>query len=258
MNIVEKISTFFLPKRSLEYVYPQWCVLCAVDGTQGVCDECESKFERVDLPYCFRCGKPLKSAYGYSYEECSHCRNTWKFVDRARSLYLYKEPAKEILHQFKYWQRIGLGKFFGEILKTTFPTLERLSMHFAWEPDELPEFIVPIPIHSWKRFLRGFNQNEVVLQFFAPAVRISVDSSILVRKKYTRSQVGLTETKRYQNVKNAFAVQKSHHARIKGKSILLFDDLITTGATMNSAAKALKQAGAKHVFAFSLYTAIFG
>lgn len=253
MKPLQKIARFFLPWTALDYLYPRNCVLCGVEGVEGVCEECALSFVQVELPYCIKCGKPLRQAF--SEDSCAECYGKWKHIDRARSLFIYKAPASVVLHRFKYQRRIGLGGFFGKFLAEIFPSVSALSALFGWELEEVPILIVPVPIHPVKKFTRGFNQNEVVLQFYAPVVGIPV-SNLMTRRKFTRSQVGLTEQKRFQNVKRAFFVPRKLSEQIEGKSVLLFDDLITTGATINSAAYALKEAGAKHVFALSLFTAV--
>jgi len=118
-----------------------------------------------------------------------------------------------------------------------------------------PACIVPLPLHPLKRFRRGFNQNELVLQFYAPPLGLPVASGLLRRVRNTRSQVGLGASDRFRNVRNAFAVPPRMLPQVENRSVLLFDDLITTGATVNAAARALKSAGAKKVYALSLFTA---
>ncbi len=253
MSILQRITGLFVPGLFPEYFYPRRCVICSEDGVGGVCDTCYRSFTRVDYPFCFRCGKPLVQAYRT--ESCGECYAKWKHVDRARSLFAYKPPALTVLHRFKYQNRIGLGKFFAKALLDAFPNRRSLSAVFNWEPVEEPILILSIPIHPVKKFTRGFNQNEVVLQFCKDTFGIPM-SNLMFRRKYTRSQVGLTENLRFENVRRAFGVSGRLSRLIEGKSVLLFDDLITTGATINSAARALKQVGAKHVFALSLYTAV--
>ncbi|OPX21345.1 MAG: hypothetical protein B1H03_06760 [Planctomycetales bacterium 4484_113] len=140
-----------------------------------------------------------------------------------------------------------------------FGGLSGLAAHFGWDPADAPACIVPLPLHPLKRFRRGFNQNELqnelVLQFYAPPLGLPVASGLLRRVRNTRSQVGLGASDRFRNVRNAFAVPPRMLPQVENRSVLLFDDLITTGATVNAAARALKSAGAKKVYALSLFTA---
>ncbi len=253
MKFLQKLSDLFTLRKALDFVYPMKCSICEKDGTDSVCQDCASRLPRVDFPYCVRCGKPLSQKYRL--DSCKNCAESWKYIDRARSLFLYQSPALELLHKFKYNGRISLGVFLAKSLAEAFPSMRSLSTLFSWEPVEEPIVIIPIPIHPVKKFTRGFNQNEVVLEFYRHALGIPV-STLMIRRKYTRSQVGLTENKRFENVKHAFYVPKRLSRQVEGKSVLLFDDLITTGATINSAGRALKKAGARYVFALSLYTAV--
>ena len=249
----QEFLRFIFRVAPIDYLYPTDCVLCGKDGVDGVCEDCELSFARVDFPFCVRCGKPLRQAYGT--DSCSECAGRWKHVDRARSILIYQGGAREVLHKFKYQRRAGLGKYFASLLNRTYPNMQKLSLYFNWDLNEQPSLIVPIPIHPFKKLIRGFNQNELVLEYSSVKREIPINVSLVVRKKFTRSQVGLPENKRFENVHDAFVVNPRLSQLVEGKSVLLFDDLITTGATINSAARALKQAGTKHVFALSLFTA---
>jgi ComF family protein len=112
-----------------------------------------------------------------------------------------------------------------------------------------PEIIIPVPLHPRRQRIRGFNQSMLLAQQLAPEIGIELNSQALERVRHTRPQVDLTPQRRLENVQDAFSADS--HA-IKGKSILLLDDVFTTGATMNSAASALLKAGASHVSAYCL------
>jgi ComF family protein len=234
-------------------MFPQYCIFCGELAETLVCDECAGKLTSVQHPICPRCGKPLKTTVARS--ECLHCSGHPWHVDIARALFVYEGEGRDALHRFKYGRRRGLARFFGKELSRGAGDLNRLSALFNWEFGEEPEIVVPLPLHWWKRFLRLFNQSELILKFYAPVLGIPVSTGILTREKNTRPQVGLTEPQRFVNVRKAFAVPKRATGRVRGKRILLVDDLVTTGATLNAAARALKNAGAKKVYALSFFTA---
>jgi len=234
-------------------LFPQHCIFCGELAPQLVCAACAEKLPRVEPPVCPRCGKPLKTAVPR--QECLHCSGHSWCVEMARALYLYEGLGREALHRFKYGGRRGLARFFGDRLAREAGDLNRLGAWFNWDFGEEPELVVPIPLHGWKRFWRGFNQSELILKFYAPALGLPVRAGILRRRRRTRSQVGLSERQRFLNVRGAFAVPKRAQRLVRGKRVLLVDDLVTTGATVNAAARALKRAGAHSVYVLSLFTA---
>ncbi len=233
--------------------FPQHCIFCGELAGTLVCDACADKLTPVQQPICPRCGKPLKT--GVARSECLHCSGHKWYVDIARALFVYEGQGREALHQFKYGRRRGLARFFGRELARGAGDLNRLGALFNWEFGEEPELAVPLPLHWWKSFLRQFNQSELMLKFYAPALGLPVSTGVLARGRNTRSQVGLTEPQRFANVRNAFRVPSRARKRVSGKRILLLDDLVTTGATLNAAARALKRAGARKVYALSFFTA---
>jgi len=236
-----------------KYFYPPYCIFCGEMGRGPVCDRCVLAFSAVSPPICPQCGKPLRT--GYARERCPDCSHQRWYVDAARSLYVYRGTGRQSLHRFKYHRRRILGRYFAEQLLRHFGGLSTLAAHFGWDPADAPACMVPLPLHPLKRFRRGFNQNELVVQFYAPPLGLPVASGLLHRVKNTRSQVGLGANERFQNVRDAFAVPSRMLPQVENRSVLLFDDLITTGATINAAARALKSAGATRVFALSLFTA---
>ncbi|MCD6282864.1 ComF family protein [bacterium] len=235
-------------------MFPQHCIFCGEMAETLVCDECAGKLTPVQHPICPRCGKPLKT--GVARSECLHCSGHPWHVDTARALFIYEGQGRDALHRFKYGRRRGLARFFGRELSRGAGDLNRLGALFNWDFGEEPEMVIPMPLHWWKRFLRWFNQSELILKFYAPTLDLPVEPLVLKRTRFTRSQVGLTEPQRFANVRRAFVVPERAAGRVRGKRILLLDDLVTTGATLNAAARALKGAGAKKVYALSFFTAV--
>jgi len=236
-------------------MFPQHCIFCGEMAETLVCDDCAGKLTPVQHPICPRCGKPLKTAVARS--ECLHCSSHPWHVDIARALFVYEGQGREVLHRLKYggWHGRYMARFFGRELSRHATDLNRLSALFNWEFGEEPQIVLPMPLHAWRRFVRWFNQSEVLLTFYVSKLNLPVEPWLLKRVKATRSQVGLTEPQRFANVRNAFLVPSRINKRVSGKRILLVDDLVTTGATLNAAARALKDAGAKKVYALSFFTA---
>ncbi|OGK10298.1 MAG: hypothetical protein A2Y63_04075 [Candidatus Riflebacteria bacterium RBG_13_59_9] len=234
-------------------LFPPYCIFCGELAELMVCAGCRDQLARVQPPICPRCGKPLKTDVPRG--ECLHCsRHRW-YVESARALLTYEGRGREALHRFKYGRKRGLARFFGTELAQAAGDVRRLGALFNWDFGEEPELVVPMPLHPRKQFWRGFNQSELVLRFYAPTLGLPVGTGVLRRVKSTRPQVRLNEAERFANIRGAFAVPRAMKERVAGKHILLLDDMVTTGATMNAAARALQRAGAGKVYALSLYTA---
>jgi len=159
-----------------------------------------------------------------------------------RSWAVFEDPVREALHQLKYRRNVGLG----EALAT------QMSMFVAqlgWPVDT----IVPIPLGKKRLKERGYNQVAMVVKPLSLHLGIDYRPAALVRARETRSQVGLSATERKQNVVNAFQADKN---KVDGRTVLLMDDVSTTGATLSSAAEALYASGAKEVYAVTLARAL--
>jgi ComF family protein len=243
-----------LTATAAQLLYPQYCLLCGEMGAQLVCPRCADALERVSHPICPRCGKPLKTDVPRA--TCLHCEGRKWYVDRSRSLFRYEGQARELLHRFKYGRVRGLARFFGDEIGRAYPGRTGLAAHFGWELGDEPQVALPLPLHFLRRAVRGFNQSELVLKFCCEGLELPVDTALLRRRRNTPAQARLTMQQRFDNVRNAFAVPQRVARRVEGRRVLLFDDIITTGATANAAARALKQAGAEKVYALSLSAAM--
>ena len=188
-------------------------------------------------PICDVCGLP-QTHFGL----CDRCQQDPPSFKMMRSWAVFEDPVQEALHQLKYRRNIGLG----EALAT------QMSMFVAqlgWPMD----IIVPIPLGKKRLKERGYNQVAMVAKPLSLRMGIDYPPATLVRARETRSQVGLSATERKQNVLNAFQADKN---RVDGRTILLMDDVSTTGATLSSAAEALYTSGAKEVYAITIARAL--
>jgi len=190
---------------------------------------------------CRVCGERLFSSFTESEDGplCGICRRVPPRFLRAAAYGAYEGALRELIHLFKYRGIRPAGKLLGRFLHqvTAGMTL----------PDSL--IVVPVPLWSGKRHERGFNQAEAIARVFLhcqTSSSIQLDTAILVRTRDTVSQTGLTRHQRRANVRGAFAVMKPE--KIKGRSILIVDDVMTTGTTAGECARVLRRAGAKEVF----------
>jgi len=229
----------------VDILYPRTCLVCKkqLKGSGGVdtlvCAQCWGKIKRNTPPFCYRCGrhleKPIKNI-------CPDCVRKELHFDRAFSPCVYEGAVKELIHAFKYQGKDYLGA-----------TLSRLMLEFIKEynvPIDLLDFIVPIPLHRTRLREREFNQAEILSNYIAQEFNKRIAPDTLRRLRHTRTQTELEIEERLANVKGSFSVTKND--QIKGKNILLVDDVLTTGATSSEAAYALKNAGANIVFVLTL------
>ena len=184
-----------------------------------------------------QCRSPFLSAYPLDEEQrCGLCRRGVRGFDAAYSFGFFEGELRELIHLFKYGRVQTLAKPLGRLLALALPR------------DASFDVIVPMPLHWRKRWQRGFNQSELLARDLGRRTHIRV-SAALQRVRNTASQAGLTSAKRRQNVSGAFRAKKR---MLAGKSVLLIDDVMTTGATAASCARALKLSGARQVTLLTL------
>ncbi len=208
------------------------------------CEACDKKLatnEKVLCPDCLAGLTPTdKNLLQTEYERKFGNDNS---IDEFYSAFIFKvdEPIQKLLHKLKYKNKFRIGNFFGEKLAERF---ENEIKNFS------PDFIIPVPLHRLKKAMRGYNQSYYIAKGIAKQTGIKVNGKILVRKKFTETQTHLNAEERKLNIENAFNVRKA--SKIKGKRVILIDDVITTGATTSEAAKVLKENGAEKIMALSV------
>ena len=211
----------------LNLLFPQSCVLChsriLARQWAAACPECWSKLEPIPRPFCPQCGMPAPVIEGL----CGSCRRGDHAFDFARSLFLFTDPMRGILHHFKYSGRVSLAR----------PLGRQLRDHMI-EEGFTGTMALPVPLHRRRERERGFNQAELL----ARQLGLTVDCEVLRRRKNTPSQTGLSRSQRTLNLSSAFEV--------RGKPpdcVIVVDDVYTTGATLHEIAKTLKRAGTSRV-----------
>ncbi len=222
----------------MKLFYPLRCPFCdeilgPYEQKRMVCKTCDEKLVYIKDDYCLKCGKPLESE---SAEYCMDCAKRKHYFDQARSLLSYQGNVKHSLYRFKNANRREYALFYGAEIEKRFR---------RWIERNRIDYIAAVPMYSKRRRERGYNQSEVLAAELGFRVGIKVKKKLLVKKADTKPQKTLGRAERRENLKNAFIVTET----LKGKKILLVDDIYTTGATVDMAAKALKEAGADRVYA---------
>ena len=223
----------------LGLIYPEICQLChqerATPRDGFVCGQCWTQVQFIRPPFCERCGLPFAGELTSMFE-CTNCRELDFHFRQARAAVIAKTVVLEAIHRYKYSRALWFENFLaGLLLREAGPVLNPRD----WD------FIMPVPLHPLKLREREFNQAELLARRLAAATRIRLNTKVLQRVLPTATQTLLSREKRAINMKGAFAVRAG--VQLKGKKIIVLDDILTTGATTNACAGALRGAGATDV-----------
>ncbi|MDD5596266.1 MAG: ComF family protein [Candidatus Omnitrophica bacterium] len=229
-----------------DLIYPKKCLACSnklgYESTDiFICAPCNKAIKKNLPPFCLSCGRHLERI-SFVKNICPDCQRTKLHFDRAFSPCRYEGTIKELIHEFKYKGKDYLGK-----------PLSKIMADFIREyslPIDYLDSIVPVPLHKLKLREREFNQAQLLSNHIAKTFNKEMLEASLIRKRHTKTQADLERDLRLSNVMDSFAVVKEE--KVRGKNILLVDDVLTTGATCSEAAKTLKNAGAKIVFVLTL------
>ena len=204
-----------------------------------MCPACVASPDPLAAEYfCVQCKTPFQNRYPLDEQgRCALCRAGLRGFDAAYCFGSYEGVLRELIHLFKYSGMRPLARPLGDMLARGLP--RELSF----------DLIVPVPLHWYRRWRRGFNQSALLGREIARRWHIPVKSA-LGRRRATRIQAGLSNTRRRANVRGAFRLRRGYS--VKGLRILLIDDVMTTGATAAACASALKAAGARSVTLLTL------
>ena len=228
----------WLGRGALDLLFPPACISCrrSTAGGAALCGGCWRGMGFIERPFCERLGLPFAQDLGaglLSPEAMAHP----PVYGRARAVARFDDgPARRLMHGLKYGDRLDLARPLGA-------WMARAGAELLAEAD----LIVPVPLHRRRLWRRQFNQAAVLAREVSRASGVPWDPTPLLRLKPTASQVGMTRAQRVENVQGAFAVAQDHAGTIAGRRVLLVDDVLTTGSTLNAAARALLRARASAV-----------
>ena len=225
-------SVRFLLKSLADFIYPPICYGCDTEVEEGlVCEGCRLALFTHELAVCPKCGRPCTRTA----ETCGQCRTRFS-LSRVRALGIYAPPFDKLVHAFKYSGKTKVGELLGLALATLVRQDELLSAADA---------VCPVPLHPARLRERGFNQSLLLAAAISMSTRIPL-AEFLVRAKNTPTQTRKTTRKdRLKNLTDAFRLKPD--TGVGGKKVLLVDDVMTTGATLDQAAQPLLNGGAASV-----------
>lgn len=219
----------------LDLVYPPHCLICREEGDSYLCAKCVEKIDTIKPPFCRKCGGPSQSFH------CGECRDRQYYFESARSAGIFEGVLRDAIHALKYLNHIAIADPLAEVMAQAFQ-----DSGLAGRAD----VAIPIPIHPSRKLGRGFNQSEELARRFANRAHLPLETRVLHKTRKTERQMKLPVDLRASNILGSFSV--SHPGKIRGKRILLIDDVYTTGNTLDEAARVLLASGASVVNAYTL------
>ncbi len=235
----EKCKNFF--NKVLDVIFPNdyKCIFCQYELPSTIetrtCDNCEKTLPRPNGKICLTCGMQIHSLANY----CVHCKDNVRYFTAARAPFHYKKPITIAITNMKY-----------ENAKYLFKPLAAHMAKCFFENNFKVDFIVPVPLFLKKEKQRGYNQAMELAKELSKFIGIPVRNDFLARVKNTPTQTELTYNERQKNLKDSF--KALNNKEFKNHNLLLIDDVLTTGATINNCSKILKNSGAKNVYALTL------
>ncbi len=215
----------------IDLFYPPVCLVCTTPSREPLCQNCISEIKYVKPPVCDRCGYPTV----YEVDECNACRHGKKYYSHARSLGSYDGVLGETVRTFKYKKGRRLGNLLAHLL------IEHQSLYLQGV-----DLITFVPLRPAKERRRGYNQAELVARSLSRHLELPVRSTIHACRNI-QDQSKLDSKERQKNVKNAFQIKDRVIPMLKDKQVLLVDDVLTTGSTINECAKQLAKSGCREV-----------
>jgi len=239
-----------LLRNFIDIIYPPRCPICGEfivnertstgDRAMTFCRVCLADFKKITSPLCPICGMPFVSRAGEDHL-CEKCLRKRPFYEAAGAAYLYDGALMEAIHQFKYGSKSFLADSLG-------PLLAQFAQSRVMESNEY--LTMPVPLHAKRLRERGFNQSLLLARHVSEQLNAELDFLTLRRIRYTSPQTGLGKDERRKNVRRAFEIINPE--AVKGKTVLLVDDVFTTGNTLNECARALKKSDCNKVFCLVL------
>ena len=222
-------------------LFPAQCVICSsYEAQTDICTKCWEKLTFITKPYCASC------CYPFAYENdidaiCGHCISNKPNYEKAISILKYDNHSKALIHKFKYQDQLHILDYF-----------TRLMLNMGKELIKQADIIAPVPMHKYKLLKRGYNQAALLAMKISSQSKIQYIPQLIIKINNSSSQTALTKHQRQKNIKNSFQLNPKFAPLIKGKKILLIDDVITTGATLSECCKVIKNGEPNKILVLTL------
>lgn len=216
----------------IDVIYPPSCAVCGHEGVR-FCNDCQNQIVPIGKNICQICGDPLPFP-----GVCQSCQLEPPPYTALRSYADYQGPLREALHSLKFKSNLALADTFAAYL---IPLVQNLGWQF--------DVVLAVPMSRAKKRSRGYNQAAQIAHPIAMAFHTEFSENFITRQFEAKSQIGLSREERFKNIHNAF---QGNSAKLIGKKVLLVDDITTTGATITSCAKALKESGCERIYCITV------
>ena len=233
-----------LTKPILNIIYPLKCVHCnalTLKDDKHLCDECFYSLARQTPPFCLKCGRSINQEKDIKEGICLNCKTKNFHFDKAWSICSYEGLIRDLIHNFKYRQKLQYQYIFKSLINEFLETYKILNDI---------DIIIPIPLHATRLREREYNQSQILANIVSETINKPILSDTLIRIKNTKPQIELSDKQRIQNISGCFAIRNQH--AINSGNILLIDDVFTTGATISEAARIIKEYNPGKIFALTL------
>ena len=233
VNVLPQMAQ--LKRMALDLLFPSHCINCGREG-EFICEHCRPLLTFISTPVCTKCGRPILTG-----QACSRCVEEWNDIDGVRAPFSFEGLVRKSIHELKYRNIRALAA-----------TLALFMYECLQNNNLAADVIIPVPLHPKRLRERGYNQSSLLARELGKLCGIPVVENLLIKCLHTRPQAqSLGVDERRQNIKNAY---KCVDKRYEGNSILLVDDVTTSGSTLNACASELKSTGVVSVW--GLVTAI--
>ena len=225
----------------LDIIYPRSCYLCKKTLPENYtcfCLSCLRKLPLIKYTICQRCGSPLGQYISF-HASCNICKNKYFSFAGLRYAGYYEDGLRQLLLDLKFNRQYHIAMFLGRILANH---LKKYPFRHS------PDAVLAVPMHLIDEQKRGYNQSELIAKVVAKQLKLPLINNLLYQTNKKEKQSSLPENQRHQNVLNVFSVNSKIKNYWKGKTLLLIDDIFTTGSTANECSKVLKKNGIKRVY----------
>lgn len=224
-------------KKGFDACLPSICLLCHLSSKGSlICKYCHNDI-LLDRVCCLHCGCSLISTQSF----CGECLQHHFEFTQLHAVANYQSPFPELIKKLKYDHHLLYADLLGHLLADSI-----LQRYNEMQLEKI-DYLIPVPLHIKKHRERGFNQAQLITDALAKCLPVKIPQASLIRDKSTNPQEGLSRHQRLLNLQNAFSLNKEKTLNLEGKYIVLIDDVVTTGATINSLCKILLAEGVKKI-----------